>query len=89
MNFYIWFKVAFFQKVRFVFQISLNFEFKIPTKNSIMLLTGILNFKYRIVFGIFIFEDLHIWKTTHTSWKKPPLETDLSTLIAAFTLALV
>ena len=33
----------------------LNLKFKIPAHNSIMLWAGILNFKLRIVFGIYIF----------------------------------
>ena len=50
-------KVAFFQKVRFVFQISkikifqktiLSLKFKFPTNYSILLLTGNLNFKFRM-----------------------------------------
>ena len=72
-------KVAFFQKVRFVFQIS-----KSPKKISpnhypeleiwiscLLLGTGISNFKFRIVIWSNCF--LEIWKTNLTFWKKPPL----------------
>ena len=74
-------KVAFFQKVRFVFQISksskkifqktiLNLKFKFPANNTLLLLAGNLNFKLRIVFWNIFFEDLEIWKTHRTFWKK-------------------
>ena len=66
-------KVAFFQKVGFVFldlQISkkiyskktiLKLKYKFPTNNSKVLLVGNLNFKLRIVFwNIFFFGDLEI-----------------------------
>jgi hypothetical protein len=54
-------KVVFFQKVRFVFQISksqkkifqktiLSLKFKFPANNTLLLLAGNLNFKLRIVF---------------------------------------
>ena len=74
-------KVASFQKVRFVFQISkspqkkvfkktiLNLKFKIPAHNSIMLWAGILNFKFRIVFWNISFGRLEIWKNKK-HWKK-------------------
>ena len=77
-------KVAFFQKVRCVFQISksqkkifqktiLSLKFKFPANYSILLLTGNLNFKLRIVFGIFFFEILRC-KHIALSEKKPPLK---------------
>ena len=37
--------------------------------NTLLLLAGNLNFKSRIVFGIF-FGDLEIWKTHRTFWRK-------------------
>ena len=54
-------KVAFFQKVRFIFQISkfqkkmfqktiLSLKFKFPANYTLLLLAGNLNFKFRIVF---------------------------------------
>ena len=64
-------KVAFFQKVRFVFQTSksskkifqktiLNLKFKFHANSSILKLAGNLNFKSRIVFrNNFFFE---IWR---------------------------
>jgi len=63
-------KVAFFQKVRCVFQIS-----KSPKKNfsKNVSWTWNLNFKLRIVFWNIFFGDLEIWKTNRTFWKKPPL----------------
>ena len=76
-------KVAFFQKVRFIFQISqspkkifqktiLNLKFKIPTHNIILLWGGILNFKFRIVFWNIFFWDWEIWKMNRFFWKKKP-----------------
>ena len=76
------FKVAFFQKVRCVFQISkspkkifqktiLNLKFKFPAKNTLLLLAGNLNFKLRIVFWNIFFGDLK--KRIALSEKKPPL----------------
>ena len=74
-------KVFFFQKELFVFQISkspkkyskktiLNLKFKIPAHNSSMFWAGILNFKFRIVFGIFSFGDSEIWKKELNFLKK-------------------
>ena len=75
-------KVAFFQKVLFVFQISKE---KYSKKLS---WTWNLNFRqihFTIIGGkfkfqaqdsfleYFFFGDLEIWKTNHTFWKKPPL----------------
>ena len=62
-------KGGFFQKVWFVFQISksskkyskktiLNLKFKFPANNTLLLMAGNLNFKFRIVFGIYFFGDL-------------------------------
>ena len=71
-------KMAFFQKVRFFFQVSksppkryskkstLNLKFKIPVHN-----TSILNFKLRITFGILFWrlgdlkKESHFLKKTH------------------------
>ena len=72
---------CFFQKELFVFQISkspqkyskktiLNLKFKIPAHNSSMFWAGILNFKFRIVFGIFSFGDSEIWKKELNFLKK-------------------
>ena len=58
-------KVAFFQKVQYVFQISnkkmfkktiLNLKFKFPAKNSKVLLAGNSNSKFRIVCWNIFFE---------------------------------
>ena len=61
-------KVAYFQRVRLIFQISkekifqktiLNLKSKIPAHNSIIIWAGILNFRFRIViWNIF----LEIWR---------------------------
>ena len=64
-------KVAFFQKVRFVFQISksqkkyskktiLSLKFKFPANNSKVFWAGNLNFKFRIVFWNIFFGDFEI-----------------------------
>ena len=78
-------KVAFFQKVRFVFQISksqkknipktiLSLQFEFPTSNALLLLAGNLNFMLRIVFwNIFFFEIWRSEKRIALSEKKPPL----------------
>ena len=70
-------KVAFFQKVRFVFQISkswkkifqktiLNLKFKIPAHISQDYAMD-RNFKFQVQDSFYIF--LEIWKTNHTFWK--------------------
>ena len=78
-------KVAFFQKVWFVFQISkspkkkyskttiLNLKFKFPAQNTLLLLAGNLNFKLRIVFWNIFFGDLK--NKLHFLKKKTPLKT--------------
>ena len=49
----------------------LNLKFKIPAHNIILLSTGNLNFKLRIVFLEYsFFGDWEIWKTNCTFWKK-------------------
>ena len=75
-------KVAFFQKVRFVFQISksskkifkktiLTVKFKFPTNIILLLLAGNLNFKFRIAFwNIFILEISRFKKHIALSEKK-------------------
>ena len=68
----------FFQKVGFFFKSAkkyskktiLNLKFKIPAHNSSMFWAGILNFKFRIVFGIFYFGDSEIWKKELNFLKK-------------------
>ena len=72
-------KVAFFQRVRFVFQIS-QFPKNIIPKNypeleiwiyCLLIWAGISNFKIRIVFLEYLFlGDWEIWKTNLTFWKK-------------------
>ena len=74
-------KVASFQKVRFVFQISKSPKKIIPHHypeleiwiSCLLLWAGISNFKFMIVIWNIFFGDLEIWKTNHTFWKKPPL----------------
>jgi hypothetical protein len=80
-------KVAFYQKVRFVFQISkspkkkkkirktiLSLKFKIPAHNIILFWAGILNFKLRIVFwNIFFWWIGDLKNESHFLIKKPPL----------------
>ena len=48
----------------------LNLKFKIPAHNSSLFWAGILNFKFRIVFGIFSFGDSEIWKKELNFLKK-------------------
>mgnify|MGYP007022731055 CR=1 FL=1 len=51
----------FFKSPKRIFQKTiLNFKFKIPAQNSIMLWAGILNFKFRTVFWNIFF--LEIWR---------------------------
>ena len=77
--------MTFFQKVRYVFQISkspkkryskkpiLNMKFEFPA-NTLLLLAGNLNFKFRIVFwNIFFLEIWSFEKRIALSEKKPPL----------------
>ena len=76
-------KVAFYQKVRFVFQISkspkkifqktiLNLKFKTPTHNIILLLVEILYFKFRLVFwNIFLGRMGDLKKESHFLKKNP------------------
>ena len=74
-------KVAFLQKVWFVFQISkkifritiLSLKFKFPTNNCKVFWAGNLNFKFRKVFWNVLFGDLEIWKMNRTFWKKSHL----------------
>ena len=77
---YIWtlLKVAFIQKVRFVFLNLQTFKKKYSKLLSwawnwicsLLLLTGNLYFMFRIVIWNNFFGDLEIWKTYHTFWKK-------------------
>ena len=77
-------KVAFFQKVQCVFQISkspkkifqitiLSLKFKFPANNSKVLLARNLNFKFRIVFRNIFLEIWRFGKRIALSEKKPPL----------------
>ena len=67
-------KAAFFQKVRFIFQISKSRKKNIPISYPISKQQMVGSFKLRIVFwNIFFFGDLEIWKAYRTFRKKPPL----------------
>ena len=76
-------KVAFFQKVKFIFQISLQkifqtnyseLEIQTSLHIKILLWAEILNFKFRIVFqNIFWGEIWRFEKRIPLSEKKPPL----------------
>ena len=48
----------------------LGLKFKFPTNNTLLLLAGNLNFKFRIVFGIFFLKLWRSKKTNRTFWKK-------------------
>ena len=74
-------KVAYFQRVRLIFQISkekifqktiLNLKSKIPAHNSIILWAGILNFRFRIVIWNIFLEIWRFEKRIVLSEKKPP-----------------
>ena len=68
------FKSPNFQKERFQKTI-LDLKFKFPSSNTLLLLAGNLNFKFRIVFLEYFF--LEIWrfeKHIALSEKKPPLQ---------------
>ena len=58
----------------------LNLKFKFPPNNALLLLAENLDFKLRIVFGIFLFGDLEIWKTNHSFWKKATFRKGLALL---------
>ena len=83
-------KVAFFQKVRCVFQISksqtkifrktiLSLKFKFPANNSKVFLAGSLNFKFSIVFWNIFFWRFE--KRIGLSEKEPPLGIHLCSLL--------
>ena len=69
---------SFFRSPNFekkIFQkIILNLKFKIPAQNSIMLLAGILNFKFKIVFWNIFFSRFGDVKNKSHFLKKTPLE---------------
>ena len=71
-------KVAFFQKVRFAFQISKSPKKITPNHypeleiwiSCLLLWAGISNPKFRIVIWSIFFWDLEIWKANRTFWIK-------------------
>ena len=67
------FKSPNFQKERFQKTI-LDLKFKFPSSNTLLLLAGNLNFKFRIVFWNFFFLRFGVLKNTwYFLKKKPPL----------------
>ena len=78
---FVFLKVAFFRKFDSFFKspnlqekifqkTTLNLKFKLPDKNTLLLLVGNLDFKLRIVFWNILFGVLEIWKMNHTFGKK-------------------